>query len=152
MMLSSPAFQHGAVIPEKYGRDFNNTNPPLVIVRIPSDTKSVVLIMEDPDVQAVAGAAVWVHWLVFNILPTISVIPEQWIADGTRGKNTRGELVYGGPRPPDREHRYFFTVFALNQLLPLSEGATRDEVLREMDGHIIDTAELVGRFAPKMEA
>lgn len=152
MRVSSSAFQHGAIIPEKYGRDFDNINPPLAIEDIPSDAKSLVLIMEDPDIPTTAGVPVWDHWLVFNIPPTISVIPEQWIANGTRGKNSRGELVYGGPRPPDREHRYFFKVYALDQLLPLDEGATKNEVLQLMDAHVIETAELVGRFAPKIDA
>lgn len=152
MTLSSSAFQHDAVIPEKYGRDFENINPPLMISDVSPNARSLTLIMEDPDIPVSVGVPVWDHWVVFNVSPTASVIPERWIVDGVRGKNSRGELEYGGPRPPDREHRYFFKVYAFDCLLQLDEGATKDEVLQKMGGHVIEIAELVGRFAPREAA
>lgn len=152
MQLRSSVFEDGGVIPQKYGRDFENINPPLEIQDIPSNTKSLVLIMEDPDVPPAAGVPAWNHWVVFNISPANVSIPEAWSVDGIRGKNTRGELEYGGPRPPDREHRYFFTVYALSELLELKEGASKAEILERMKNLLLETAELMGRFAPRGES
>ncbi len=148
MKLSSPVFENGSSIPQKYGRDFENVNPPLIIDDAPEDAKSLVLLMDDPDVPEAAGVPVWDHWVVFNISPTIQSIPENWEVIGVRGKGTRGELNYGGPRPPDREHRYFFKLYALNFLLNLPEGSSKQEIIDAMQSHIIDETELMGRFAP----
>lgn len=148
MKISSSAFQDGGTIPQKYGRDFENVNPPLRIEDVPEGTLSLVLTMDDPDVPEVAGVPVWDHWVVFNIPASMSDIPEGWDAVGTRGKGTRGELGYGGPRPPDKEHRYFFTVYALDTLLDLPEGITKAECIAAISGHILEKAELIGRFAP----
>jgi len=148
MHLSSPVFASGEMIPKKYGRDFENVNPPLTIGDVPGGTKSLVLIVEDPDVFAVAGIPVWDHWVVFNIPPDIREIPEAWVLTGVRGKGTRGELEYGGPRPPDREHRYFFLLYALDTLLELPDGSSKAEVFEAMQGRVLEKAELMGRFAP----
>jgi Raf kinase inhibitor-like YbhB/YbcL family protein len=149
MQLTSPAFTEGELIPTKYGRNFENVNPPLAWSSMPVEARSLVLIMEDPDVPAAAGVPVWDHWVVFNIPPSISEIPEAWDVVGVKGRGTRGELSYGGPKPPDREHRYFFKLLALDTLLDLPEGATKQEVLAAAGGHVIDRAELVGRFLPQ---
>ncbi len=148
MKISSPAFRDGAIILQKYGRDFENVNPPLRIEEIPEGTVSLVLTMDDPDVPEAAGVPVWDHWVVFNIPASLADVPEHWDVVGTRGRGTRGELKYGGPRPPDREHRYFFTVYALDVLLDLPEGATKAECTHAMTDHILASAELIGRFAP----
>lgn len=148
MQLISNAFRNGETIPNKYGRDFENINPPLTIIDTPTHAVSLVLIMEDPDVPATAPVTVWDHWIVFNIPAHIKEIPENWRVEGVQGKGTRGELAYGGPRPPDREHRYFFKIFALDRELTLPEGASKQEVLNAARDHIIDGAELIGRFAP----
>ena len=148
MTLSSPAFQHNEMIPKKYGRDFENVNPPLVISNVPEDTVSLALTMDDPDIPEFVGVPVWDHWVVFNMPADTREIPEATQPPGTPGKGTRGELVYGGPRPPDREHRYFFRLYALDTVLDLQEGTTREELLKAMDGHVIESAELVGKFAP----
>ncbi len=148
MNIFSTAFQNGETIPQKYGRDFENVNPPLRIEGVPEGTVSLVFTMDDPDVPEAAGVPVWDHWVVFNIPASIGDIPEGWDVAGTRGKGTRGELDYGGPRPPDRELRYFFTVYALDALLSLPEGATKAECIAAMSGHVLEKAELVGRFAP----
>ncbi len=148
MRLTSPAFNDGELIPERYGRDFANVNPPLTIDDVPSKVASMVLFLEDPDVPPAAGVPVWDHWVVFNIPADTRTIPEGWRTTGLRGKGTRGELDYGGPRPPDREHRYFFKLFALDMMLDLAEGATKQEVVDAMLGHVVDEAELMGRFAP----
>jgi Raf kinase inhibitor-like YbhB/YbcL family protein len=149
MNLTSSTFGQGMPIPEKYGRDAENINPPLRIADIPPETMSLALIMDDPDVPATAGVPVWHHWVVFNIPPHVTTIPERWDVEGVRGKGTRNELVYGGPRPPDREHRYFFMLYALDTMLTLSEGATAEEVRSAMEKHVLATAELMGTYAPR---
>lgn len=149
MKLSSSAFEQGGTIPTKFSRDFENVNPPLSITGVPRNTVSLVLLMDDPDVPESAPVDVWDHWLVFNVSPTITEIDEDWEVEGLRGKGTRGELDYGGPRPPDQEHRYFFKLYALNKKLDLNEGASKQEILNAMKGSIIEQTELMGRYAPK---
>ncbi|MEK7632784.1 MAG: YbhB/YbcL family Raf kinase inhibitor-like protein [Patescibacteria group bacterium] len=136
------------MIPKKYGRDFENVNPPLRIEDVPEEAVSLVLTMDDPDIPEAVGIPVWDHWVVFNLSPNVCDIPEHWSVEGIRGKGTRGELGYGGPRPPDKEHRYFFTVYAIDILLDLSEGATKVECIDAMADHVLEKAELMGRFAP----
>lgn len=148
MRLSSPAFDDWSTIPEQYGQNFANINPPLLIVDVPMGAASLVLFMDDPDIPALAGIPVWDHWVVFNIPVTTTSIPEAWTPTGVRGKGTRGFLDYSGPRPPDREHRYFFRLYALDVMLDLPEGSTKHEVADAMHGHILASAELIGRFAP----
>ncbi len=148
MQLTSTAFPDGGVIPQRYGRDFENMNPPLTISEVPNQTQSLMLIVEYPDIPAAVGVPVWDHWIVFNIPPDTTSIPEGWRPTGIRGKGTRGELDYGGPRPPDAVHRYFFRLFALNTKIDLPEGATKQQVLDASEGHILAQAELMGRFAP----
>jgi hypothetical protein len=148
MEIVSSAFNHGEQIPKIYGRDFENVNPPLGFENIPTGTASLVLFMDDPDVPEAAGVSVWDHWVVFNISPSTRQITENWNVEGVRGKGTRGELDYGGPRPPDREHRYFFKLYALDSVLDLIEGVTKQEVVVAMEGHILDQAELIGLFSP----
>lgn len=148
MKLSSPAFLHGETIPKKYGQDYENINPPLIIEGVPLSIVSFVLMMEDPDVPAAAGVPVWDHWVVFNIPASVKEIPEAWVPTGVRGVGTRGLLDYSGPRPPDREHRYFFRVYALDVMLELPEGSSKSQILQAAEGHILETAELMGRFAP----
>jgi Raf kinase inhibitor-like YbhB/YbcL family protein len=149
MKLTSPAFFHGEIIPDRFGRDFENINPSLIIASVPSDAVSLIVIMEDPDVPEAAGVPVWDHWIVFNIPPEMTQIPEAWKPVGVRGKGTRGELEYGGPRPPDREHRYYFRVYALDCMLDLSEGSLKCDLLNIAEKHILASAELMGRFSPK---
>ena len=148
MKLTSSTFKDGGVILAKYSRDVANINPPLAWGNVPAGTKSFVIIMEDPDVPRAAGVAVWDHWVVFNIPPTITQITEGWKVVGVKGAGTGGGLEYAGPRPPDREHRYIFTVYALDAMLSLSAGANKPAVLAAMKDHILDQAVLVGRFSP----
>lgn len=148
MQLTSPAFENGSLIPKKYGQDFEDINPPLLITDVPDGTVSLTLIMEDPDVPEAAGVPIWDHWVVFNIPPDTKEISEAWAIVGTPGKGTRGKLTYSGPRPPDREHRYFFKLFALNTFIDLPEGSSKQEVLAALQNRILASAELMGRFAP----
>lgn len=147
MNLSSPAFVANASIPSTYTCDGKNISPPLTISGVPVDARSLVLIMDDPDVPAASGVKIWDHWVVFNMPPTVTDIPEATQPQGTKGKGTRGSLAYGGPCPPDREHRYFFKLYALDAMLDLPSGSSKADVESAMTGHIVEQAELVGRYA-----
>ncbi len=150
MKLTSPAFNHNGKIPSKYTCDGENINPPLTITDIPATAKSLVLLMDDPDIPEIAkknfNIEVWDHWVVFNMPPTLRTMEEGENPPGIFGKNTRGNNAYGGPCPPDREHRYFFKLYALDTMLELKEGATRAEVEIVMKEHIVAKAELLGRY------
>ncbi|MFO7984819.1 MAG: YbhB/YbcL family Raf kinase inhibitor-like protein [Desulfatiglandaceae bacterium] len=150
MKLNSPAFGHEGKIPTQYTCDGENINPPLSILEAPGATQSLVLIMEDPDVpKNLKEDGMWDHWVVFNIPPDLREILEGKEPEGTAGTGTNGELGYYGPCPPDREHRYFFKLFALDTKLELPEGATKPEVEKAMNGHILDETHLMGRYERK---
>ena len=148
MQLTSPVFKDKGIIPSCYTCEGANISPPLEISNVPANAKSLVLIMDDPDVpHQVRSDRIWDHWLIFNISPTTRHIPETTgPASGTRGLTTFGHTRYGGPCPPDREHRYFFKLYALDALLPLSEGAAKKEIEKAMQGHILTETHLIGRY------
>jgi len=147
MKLLSDAFKSGELIPRKYTCQGIDINPPLKIEHIPKEAKTLVLILDDPDVpESVRADRMWVHWVVYNIDPKTTHIPEAVPSLGTLGQNTGGMNRYMGPCPPDREHRYFFKIYALDTHLELKEGATKQEVLEAMEGHILDQTELMGRY------
>lgn len=149
MRLTSKAFKHGKAIPAKYTCDGRNISPPLAISEVPSSTKSLVLIMDDPDVPSYAGVKAWDHWIVFDMPPDTKIIAEGKQPLGTRGAGTGGGLTYGGPCPSDREHRYFFKLYALDALLDLPQSATKADVERAMSDHVIEQTELVGTYLKK---
>ena len=147
MLLTSPAFDQGATIPSVYTCEGKNVNPPLVISDVPKGAKSLVIILYDPDVPpSVRPDKMWDHWIVFNIPPDTHTIKEGHPPQGIAGKNTGGKNQYMGPCPPDREHRYFFNLYALNQMLDLHPGATKSQVEGAMEGHILAEAQLMGRY------
>lgn len=143
MQIMSAAFAHNQLIPARYTCDGDDMSPPLTISGVPDGTKSLALIVDDPD----APAGTWDHWIVFNIPPDTHEILEGSEPRGVHGKGTSGNLEYHGPCPPDREHRYFFKVYALDTMLELSEGASKAELEQAMQGSILDQAELIGRYA-----
>jgi Raf kinase inhibitor-like YbhB/YbcL family protein len=148
--LTSPAFGDGDRIPEEYGYDERNENPPLEIEDPPGETEAFALIVDDPDAIEPAGK-IWEHWLVWDISPETRTIPEDWdpeIAGATEGENDFGERGYGGPSPPDREHTYRFELYALDTELDLPESADADELREEMEDHIIEKTALHGTYAP----
>ena len=148
MELKSPVFENGKTIPKKYGYHNGNTNPPLIIENIPGNTKSLVLIMDDPDAMEVVGK-VWIHWLIWNISPDIQIINENFIPENSKeGLNDFGEIGYGGPAPPDKEHKYFFKLYALNRIPDLKEGSSKIELENEISENIIEESVLTGRFSP----
>lgn len=148
--ILSEAFEDGGNIPPKYTCDGENINPPLEITGIPKSSKSLVLIIDDPDipdfVKRSRGIEVFDHWVVFNIPPTVGKIEEGAEPKGVKGVNSSGQNKYTGPCPPDREHRYFFKIYALDLKLDLLEGSSKKEVEKAMDGHIIASGELIGRY------
>ncbi|MDE1875124.1 MAG: YbhB/YbcL family Raf kinase inhibitor-like protein [Patescibacteria group bacterium] len=148
MKLSSPAFAAGGSIPSVYTCDGANSHPPLVFDGVPAEAKSLVLIMDDPDVpKDLVPSGVYDHWVVFNIPPKTTGVAEGSESPGTLGANGAGQPAYTGPCPPDREHRYFFRLYALDTQLALKKGATKDEVLAAIDGHVISKAELMAKYA-----
>ncbi len=147
-MLASSAFANGGAIPPKYTCDGENVNPPLSWSGvIPPSTKSFVLIMDDPDVPLdIRPDGMFDHWVVFNIPADVRSLGEASVPPGVQGANTRGDSIYRGPCPPDREHRYFFRLYAVDTMLGFKEGATKIEVLAAIDGHVIAAGELMGRY------
>ncbi len=148
MTLTSPAFIEGGKIPPKYTCEGQNINPALHISGVPPNAKTLVLIMDDPDVpEYVRKEKMYDHWIVFNIPTSTTDIAENSQPQGTPGRNTNGSLIYVGPCPPDREHRYFFKLYALNSdLLNLPKGATKKDVEQAMEDHIITKAQLMGLY------
>ncbi|MBX9743643.1 MAG: YbhB/YbcL family Raf kinase inhibitor-like protein [Chlamydiales bacterium] len=147
MKLSSSAFSEGEFIPIKYTCEGENINPPLQIEDVPPLTKSLVLIMDDPDVPAyIRSDQMYDHWIVFNIPPSVHRVEEQSAPPGLLGKSTNGKNEYVGPCPPDREHRYFFKLYALDIKLCLKQGASKQEVEKAMQSHILAHTHLMGRY------
>lgn len=148
MKLSSSAFNEGAMIPATYTCDGVNISPPLQWSDAPAAVKSFALICDDPD----APMGTWVHWVVYNIPPTVSELPEKvpasdTLADGTRqGINDFRKTGYGGPCPPGGTHRYFFKLYALDALLPVEPGMTKAKLLKAMEGHILAEAQVTGKY------
>lgn len=145
--LSSPAFKAGEAIAEKYSCDGANVSPPLEWGQPPAGTKSIALIVDDPD----APSGTWVHWVFFNIPPTQRSLPENVRAAGLpkgalEGINDFRKTGYGGPCPPQGRHRYFFHLYALDSALSLSSGATRQELDKAMNGHVLAQTELMGTY------
>lgn len=147
LTLTSPAFDHEDSIPPQYTCDGENINPPLQITGVPEGAESLALIMEDPDVPlSIKPDGMFNHWVIFNLEATDQIIPEDVGEVGVPGENTRGDLNYTGPCPPDKEHRYFFKLFALNSQVDLLEGATKDELLEAMEGHVVEYTELMATY------
>ena len=146
--LKSSAFSDGSEIPKKYGYKNDNVNPPLSINGIPSEAKSLAIIMDDPDAKAAVGK-VWVHWVIFNIDPNTNEIPESHnLSNSIDGKNDFGELGYGGPAPPDKRHTYIFKLYALDTKLNLQKGVSKAEIENAIAGHVLEQSTLTGTYAP----
>ena len=148
MQLISSSFENNGVIPKKFGYKNGNISPSLKINNIPQSTKSLVLIMDDPDAFQAVGK-IWVHWIVYNILPTNPIFNENSCpSESFLGKNDFGEMGYGGPAPPDKEHTYFFKLYALDQKLQFNDKPNKIEIEKMMKGHILDEVILCGRYSP----
>ena len=143
MKLSSQDFVENGMIPSVHTCDGDDVAPTLLISDVPSGTKSLVLIMDDPDAVKPAGK-VWDHWIVWNIPHGTTRIDGE--PSGVHGKGTSGNLNYHGPCPPDREHRYYFKLYALDTMLNLPEGSTKKQVEDAMKGRVLAETTLVGRY------
>ena len=144
LSLTSDAFANGQSIPAKYTCKGKNISPALAWKEPPPGTQSLALIMDDPD----APGGTWVHWILFNIPVSTHTLTEDLHASSISvGKNSWGDMHYGGPCPPSGTHRYFFKLYALDSHLSLSPGATKDQVLNAMEGHTLAQGELVGTFS-----
>jgi Raf kinase inhibitor-like YbhB/YbcL family protein len=157
MTLTSPAFAHGEEIPKRYTSDGENIPPPLDVGGIPEGAQSLVLIVEDPDAPDPANPRrTWCHWILCDLPPSTTSLPEgvrdRDLPEGTRvGSNDWGRQRWGGPEPPIGRHRYFFRLYALDTRLSpgavtKEQAATRLEVLRAMEGHVLAEAELMGTY------
>jgi hypothetical protein len=139
------------MIPSKYTCDGADISPPLAWSGLPEGTKSIAIINDDPD----APMGTWVHWVIYNIPPTAQGLAEdikrvEKLPDGTlQGKNSWGRIGYGGPCPPGGTHRYFFKIYALDKMLNLKPGATKEELLTAMKGHILAQAQFYGKYSRK---
>jgi Raf kinase inhibitor-like YbhB/YbcL family protein len=145
MKITSSAFQEGANIPSQFTCDGAGTSPPLQIADIPSEAKSLALIVDDPD----APSGLFTHWMVWNIPPQTSAVGEGNTPKGVQGTNDFGKSGYGGPCPPSGTHRYYFKIFALDRELDLPFGAKRGQVDAAMKGHVVAQGELMGRSSRK---
>jgi Raf kinase inhibitor-like YbhB/YbcL family protein len=151
MKLNSRAFVQGRTIPSKYTCDGKDVSPPLAWTETPPATKSLALIVDDPD----APMGTWVHWVVYHLPPTTRQLPEglpidERLPDGTnQGKTDFGRTGYGGPCPPSGTHRYFFRLFALDTELSLPPASTAKQLKAAMRGHILAEAELMGTYRKK---
>lgn len=146
MKIASTAFDNGGKLAAKYSHEGGNKNPELKIEGVPANAKSLALIVDDPD----APGGLFTHWLVWNIDPkTTSVAEDSAPKSATEGTNDFGENGYGGPQPPSGTHRYYFKIFALDQMLKIAAGAKRREFEKAMKGHVIAQAEVMSRYSAK---
>jgi hypothetical protein len=150
--LTSGAFEPGESIPMRHACHGENLSPPLTWNNPPDGTESFALVMDDPDAVDVVGY-VWDHWLLYNIPPDLRALPEgvppdPELTDGSlQGENSAGELGYGGPCPPSgQRHEYVFRLYALDTMLNLETGETKDAILKAIEGHVLAEAELVGAY------
>ncbi len=143
--VSSPAFAAGRPIPAVHALAVKNLSPELHLQDIPANARSLVLIVDDPD----SPSGLWTHWLVWNLPANLKSIPEGKLPQGAiQGKNSFQRVRYDGPAPPEGTgiHRYFFRVYALDEILTLPEGSDRSALLAAMKGHVIGTGEIFGIY------
>jgi len=149
MELISTAFISGGMIPEKYTCDAEDISPPLSWKSVPEDAKSLALICDDPD----APVGNWVHWVLFNLPPETTELPEhvsaakQLSGGALQGINDFRKTGYGGPCPPGGTHRYYFKLYALDIILDLPAGSSKAKLERAMREHILAEAHLMGRYS-----
>lgn len=146
--LTSTAFKEGQPIPRTYTCDGVNVSPPLEWSGVPKTAKTLAIICDDPD----ASPDTWVHWVLYNLpannIGLVESMPatEELLAGGFQGANDFKKIGYGGPCPPSGTHRYYFKIYALDGVLPLAAGATKAELLKAMEGHILLQGQLMGTY------
>lgn len=140
MKIYSSAFEDGGNIPARHTCDGGDHSLPVDITGTPAETRSFAIIFDDPD-----AATEWVHWIYWNIPADETIIYEDAKPNGIEGYNSWNTLGYRGPCPPE-EHRYFLRVYALDTMLDLNNSASKSDLLRAMDSHLLDQAEIMGRY------
>ncbi|UCF61319.1 MAG: YbhB/YbcL family Raf kinase inhibitor-like protein [Anaerolineaceae bacterium] len=146
--LTSTVFDEGDPIPKEFTCDGEDISPPLQWTDPPEGTVSFALIADDPD----APVGTWVHWVIYNLPTDARSLPIAFpldadSPDGSKnGENSWGRLGYGGPCPPGGTHRYFFKLYALDQILDLEAGATKEQLLEAMESYILGETELMGTY------
>jgi hypothetical protein len=151
MEIRSSSFKAGESIPPRFTCDDTGISPPLSWSNVPPGTKSFALIVDDPD----ASSITWVHWILYNIPATQRDLPENipntvTLGNGEgQGMNDSGDFGYSGPCPPSGTHRYYFKLFALDTKLDLKTGITKKELMKAMEGHILEEGQLMGRYKRK---
>ena len=147
--LTSTVFENGQPIPVRHTCDGSDVSPPLEWTGVPAESRSLALICDDPD----APGGTWVHWVIYNIRPQTTGLHEKIAAiatlpsDASQSRNGFRRVGYGGPcPPPDRPHRYFFKIYALDSELAPTPGLTKDSLVRLMEGHILAEGQLMGTY------
>ena len=152
LQITSSAFQQGGAIPARYTCEGEDASPPLAWSGVPSNAKTIAMIVDDPDAPDPAKPQrVYVHWVVYNIPAATTSLAEKASKSGmpkgaVQGKNDWGKAEYGGPCPPIGRHRYFFKLYALDTELTGMKGATKADLERAMNGHVLDTGDLMGTY------
>lgn len=147
--IQSDVFGSGGPIPGRFTCDGEDVSPPLTWGGVPEGAASLALIMDDPD----APAGIWIHWVLYDIPAGLNGLPEgvpadELLSDGrASGLNSWQRNGYGGPCPPSGTHRYFFRLYALDKMLGLPAGTTKDGLLDAMQGHILGQTEVMGTYA-----
>lgn len=158
LTLTSAAFHHGGVIPQRHTCEGSDLSPPLAWHGVPAGTQSLVLIVDDPDApDPRAPRMTWVHWLLYNLPPQASGLPEgvtsrQLPAGTLQGVNDWHRAAYGGPCPPIGQHRYFHKLYALDVLLPDLKQPDKARLEAAMHGHVLAQAELLGLYQKQNRA
>ena len=143
MQLTSPSFANNGYIPDKFSCHGEEVSPELSIEKIPDNSKTLALLVVDPD----APSGAWTHWIVYNI-PIVQRIKEA-NAPGEEGLSSSGKAAYDGPCPPSGVHHYIFKIFALNTELKFDKPPDKKAFEKAIEGHVIEEAQLTGLFAHK---
>ncbi|WP_426174857.1 YbhB/YbcL family Raf kinase inhibitor-like protein [Massilia sp. TWR1-2-2] len=150
LAITSTEFDAGGPIPPIYSCDGNDLSPPLAWSGVPAGSKSLALIVDDPDApNPAAPQRTWVHWVLYNIAPDAAGLEQgarQLPAGAREGTNDSKRTGYGGPCPPIGRHRYFFKLYALDAMLPDLKPATKQQLEDAMAGHVLAQAELMGTY------
>jgi Raf kinase inhibitor-like YbhB/YbcL family protein len=154
IQVLSTVFDDGGPIPPKYSCEGSNISPPLNwdLSQLPiPNGGSMAIICDDPD----APGGTWIHWVIFNLPPETRSLPEmvmprEQLENGAKqGANSWGNIGYSGPCPPSGTHRYYFKVYVLDIKLDLPAGTTKGELLKAMEGHVLDEGQLMGTYTRK---
>ncbi|MFQ5670645.1 MAG: YbhB/YbcL family Raf kinase inhibitor-like protein [Acidobacteriota bacterium] len=152
LVVTSSAFAHNGAIPKVYTCDGRDQSPPLSWAGVPDGTRSLVLLVDDPDApDPRAPRMTWVHWVLYNLPPETRGLPEAVapadLPGGTReGLNDWKRTGFGGPCPPIGRHRYFHKIYALDVMLPELDQPTKADLLQAMEGHVLARGELIGTY------